>query len=141
MERAQERIKRGGSVPQWLQLEAVVTYAQWKLWGVPVVERGLIPEEVWYLPPHRAAAINALSPSAVSDILARLRDVRYGRSELKLILSDMDFVGTRAMSLWPGIQRRVPDAPRGLWPVSPRDEDGGGGEIEPRLVPPPAFRA
>jgi hypothetical protein len=141
MERARERISRGGSVPTWLQLAAVVTYAEWKLFGVPELEPGFIPEEVAYLPPHRAAAINALSPAAVAEIVGRVRDPRYGGTDVKLIFSELDFVGKQAIVLWPGIQRRGPDAPRGLWPARPNNEDVAAGAVEPRLVPPPGFRA
>jgi len=141
MERARERISRGGSVPTWLQLEAVLAYAEWKLDGAPVLERGFIPELVWYLSPRRAAAINALSPAAVAQILGRLTDPRFGRIEVKSIFSELDFVGARAMVLWPGIQRRGPEAPRGVWPTRSDTEDVAAGAVEPRLVPPPGFRA
>lgn len=130
-ETLRERVGRGCAVPVREQAMAVLAYAEWKLSGRPVMDRGGIPEAAEFLAPAHAAAINAMTGAAAMGICARLRPAGGSEVSRRAALRELDQVGDEAMRLWPGIEGRVPDPPLDLWP--PRVEDGVDGSDQPSL--------
>jgi hypothetical protein len=137
LERLRERTARGGTAPPWAQAEAAVAYGEWKVRGVPVLAPGLIPKPVEFLMPAHAAALNAMSPSEVAAITQRLRKTRCSDSGRRAALGYLDRVGAKAIQLWPGIQRRCPTPPLGLWPLPEKSEPINDAPAAPTLAPGP----
>jgi hypothetical protein len=137
-EALRERVALGCAVPVREQVAAVLAYAEWKLSGQPVLTRGFIPDAAEFLAPVHAAAANAMTNTAVMGICARLRRANGGEAGQREVLRDLDRAGGEALRLWPGIGRRGPGAPLGLWPP-PESDDGPDASPVPRPPSPQGF--
>jgi hypothetical protein len=131
MERLRERIAEGGTVPLWVQADAVTAYARWKATGVPVLTPGSIPEMVEFLAPAHAAALNVLSPGAAMEFATRLRAAHCSDAGRRAVFRELTQIGMMAMELWPEASQHSSAPPRGLWPPASADDDGP--------TPPPAL--
>lgn len=136
-EMLRERVARGGAVPMREQAAAVLAYGAWKLSGQPVLAPGCVPEAAEFLAAAHVAALNAMSASAVAEICTRLRAARCSDAGRRAALRELERVGAEAVRLWPGIQRRGPGAPLGIWP--PNDDDGSSALPSP--APSPVFQS
>lgn len=129
-----ERVVLGCAVPLREQATAVLAYAEWKLSGQPVVALGCIPEAAEFLAPVHAAAINAMTDTAVMGICARLRRADGGQVARRAVLRELNRAGGEALRLWPGIGRRGPEAPLGIWPPPEDDDDPNAPPAAAELV-------
>lgn len=114
-ERQLERINAGLPVSERYQALGIEAYAKWKLTGLPICESGFIPEDATFISKTQAAAINAMTPEAVYELIGRLGTAR--QSGYNSILHELERIGDDAKRRWPGIDRRAPGMPLGLWPV------------------------
>ncbi len=130
-----ERMTRGCPLPMRAQIAAILAYADWKLSGEPDLPRGSIPEAAEFLAPAHAAAINAMTSTAVIGVCARLRSRQGGQPGRRSMLLELDRVGAEAFRLWPGIQQPVPGAPLGIWPPEQQEPDASL-DIKPDPAPP-----
>lgn len=122
-ERLLERADAGLPVPEQYQAVGIQAYAKWKLTGLPLCESGFIPEDATFINKIQAAAINAMTPKAVYEMIGRLEAARESGTGYKSILYELERIGRDAKGRWPGIERRRTGMPLGLWPRASNDNN------------------
>ena len=133
-----ERVEHGYAVPVREQVAAVLAYAEWKLSGLPVLTSGFVPEVTEFLAPVHAAAVNAMTAAAVMGVCARLSHGNCREAARRAVLRELNHTGGEALRVWPGLARREPGMPTGLWPRSEDDDSPGAPAIA--LPPSPSGR-